>query len=113
MVETGDTDTELPLPTKEPPQLPEYQFQDAPVPSEPPETDKVVAPPQVGLTDALAPVGSVDNAFTVTGKQVATLDPQILSAVTQIFPEVTPNVVVIVVVPCPPVMFAPAGAVHA
>ena len=60
VVELGDTVIEEPLPTKVPPQPPEYQFQEAPVPSEPPPTVKVVAPPQVGFTLALAQDGPTD-----------------------------------------------------
>ena len=63
----GDTTTEAPVPTKVPPQLPEYQFQEAPVPSEPPVTLSVVGlEEQIGLRLALAPVGAVDGVFTLT-----------------------------------------------
>ena len=55
------------MPTKVPPQLPEYQFHDAPVPSEPPVAERVVAPlGHVGFTEAVAPVGAVELLFTVT-----------------------------------------------
>ena len=64
-MDPGDT-LGLPEPTKVPEQLPEYQFHDAPVPSEPPERLNVVAPPQVGFTDADAPVGAVELVFIVT-----------------------------------------------
>ena len=40
------------------------------------------------------------------------LFPQLLPAVTQIFPDVLPNVTVIDVLPCPAVMTDPVGAVH-
>ena len=66
VVLAGDTAIELPVPTSVPPQLPEYQFQAAPVPSEPPDTDKVVEPPQIGLGVAEALVGAVDGALMVT-----------------------------------------------
>ena len=65
----GDTTTEAPVPTKVPPQLPEYQFHDAPVPSEPPLTDKVVFPEQIGLGLAPAPIGAVDGALIVIAVQ--------------------------------------------
>ena len=51
---------EAPLPTNVPPQVPEYQNQDAPVPREPPATLKVVTPPQVGFGLALAEDGAPD-----------------------------------------------------
>ena len=47
-------------------QLPEYQLYDAPVPSVPPISVNVVAPPQVGLRLAVADVGATDGALTVT-----------------------------------------------
>lgn len=59
-MEPGATVIEDPLPTKVPGQPPEYQFQEAPVPSEPPPTVNVVAPPHVGLTLALAQDGPTD-----------------------------------------------------
>lgn len=62
----GDTEMDAPVPTKVPPQLPEYQFQAAPVPNEPPLTDNVVEPLHIGLELAVAPVGSVEGVFTVT-----------------------------------------------
>ena len=64
-MDAGDT-LGLPDPTKVPEQLPLYQFHDAPVPSEPPDRLNVVAPPQVGLVDAEAPVGAVELVFIVT-----------------------------------------------
>jgi len=52
---------DVPVPRKVPPQLPEYQFQLAPEPSDPPETVSVVEEPgQIGLADAVIPVGAVD-----------------------------------------------------
>ncbi len=62
----GDTAIELPVPTNVPPQLPEYHVHTAPVPNEPPVTDNVVAPPQIGFGLAEALVGSVDAVLTVT-----------------------------------------------
>ena len=54
-----------PVPTKVPPQLPLYHFQLAPLPAEPPTTDKVTAVgPHTVLADAVAPVGAVDNELT-------------------------------------------------
>ena len=78
----GDTAMELPVPTSVPPQLPEYQFQAAPVPSEPPDTVKVVEPPQMGLGFADALVGSVDNVFTVTVTEVQLVVLQVPTALT-------------------------------
>ena len=60
VVEPGETFIEEPLPTNEPPQAPEYQNHWAPVPREPPETNKVVEPPQVGFGLALAEDGAPD-----------------------------------------------------
>lgn len=55
------------MPTTVPPQLPEYQVHTAPVPNEPPETERVVGlPAQTGFMLAEAPVGSVDDELTVT-----------------------------------------------
>ena len=54
------------MPTKVPPQLPVYHCHEAPVPKLPPVTERVVAPPQVGFTDAVAPIGAVELVFTVT-----------------------------------------------
>jgi hypothetical protein len=51
---------EDPVPTKPPPQPPEYHFHDAPVPNEPPPTLNVVDPPQVGFGLALAKDGPLD-----------------------------------------------------
>ena len=70
MVTVGATTIESPDPTDIPPQLPEYQFQLAPVPSTPPNTDRVVDwLGHVGsmLTEALvAAVELVFVTFTVT-----------------------------------------------
>ena len=46
---------------------PAYHFHDAPVPNDPPTTLILVLPPtQIAGDAALAPVGAVDNVFTVT-----------------------------------------------
>ena len=66
MVEVGETVMLEPVPASVPPQEPEYHFQDAPVPKEPPLTDSVLGCPQVVLGLALADVGFVDGVFTVT-----------------------------------------------
>ena len=79
-MDPGDT-LGLPEPTKVPEQLPEYQFHDAPVPSEPPERLNVVAPPQVGFTDADAPVGAVELVFIVNVLNADTGLPQPLLTV--------------------------------
>ena len=65
MLDVGETITEVPLPTKVPPQLPLYQFQLAPVPSEPPTTVSVVlAPLHIVLVPEM-PVGVTEGWFTV------------------------------------------------
>ena len=82
VVEPGETDIELPVPTEVTPQPPVYQFHEAPVPKEPPMTDNVVAPPQVGFTLADILAGVVDDEFTVTvtGAQTVVLqDPSALT----------------------------------
>lgn len=50
----------MPVPTGVTPQPPVYHLQEAPVPSEPPLKDKVVAPPQMGFGLAEAEEGAVD-----------------------------------------------------
>ena len=61
MVEDGATEMEEPVPTKVPPQLPEYHCQLAPVPNEPPTTERVtVCPGQVGLALVPALVAATD-----------------------------------------------------
>jgi hypothetical protein len=63
----GETVIELPVPTCVPPQLPEYQTQPAPVPSEPPTLVSVVEPPlQIGFVEEVMDVGATDRVFTVT-----------------------------------------------
>ena len=63
---------ELPLPTNVPPQLPEYQFQAAAVPNEPPDKLSVVvdALTQTGFGLALALAGATETDDTFTDKQV-------------------------------------------
>ena len=75
MVDAGETENGLPVPTKVPPQLPEYHRQVAPVPSEPPETLRFVElPAQIGFTDAVALVGFVDSVLTA----IATLTHKVV-----------------------------------
>ncbi len=65
VVEVGLTEMLSPVPTDDPPQLPEYHCQAAPVPSEPPERLNVVELPlQIveGLADAL--VAATESEFT-------------------------------------------------
>lgn len=65
-MDAGDTESGLPVPTNIPPQLPEYQRQVAPVPSEPPEILRFVElPSQIGFTDADALVAAVEFVLTV------------------------------------------------
>ena len=65
-MEVGVTDNELPLPSREPLQLPLYHFQVAPVPKLPPVLVRVVLwPLQIVVALALAEVTGVDVSFTV------------------------------------------------
>lgn len=65
-----------PVPSGVPPQEPEYHFQEAPVPKEPPFTVNVVGCPQVVVKLAVAEAGSVDGVFTVTVTCLHTVVPQ-------------------------------------
>ena len=57
-------------------------------------------------------VPTVGLGSTVIVLQFGALDPQALLSDTQTDPEETPNVTVIVLVPCPTVMLAPDGMVQ-
>jgi len=75
---------EPPVATNPPPQLPEYQFHAAPVPSEPPDTFKVVElPAQIGVGVADAAVGFVEGELTVTVTLVHPVVLHVPSALTQ------------------------------
>ena len=66
MVEVGLTVIEVPVPTSVPAQLPEYHFQDAPEPSEPPVTVSVVEfPAQIVVVPEIE-VAAADSDDTVT-----------------------------------------------
>jgi hypothetical protein len=78
----GETAIVAPVPTKVPPQLPEYQVQAAPVPNDPPVTDNVVEPLQIGFMLADALVGSVDRVLTVTITDAQLVLLQVPSALT-------------------------------
>ena len=83
VVDAGFTIIELPLPIGEPaPHPPEYQYQSAPVPNEPPETVNVLGDPEhtVGLL-ALITDASFEFVFTVI-VMAATLDVSQPSALT-------------------------------
>jgi hypothetical protein len=111
----GVTEIEPPVPTNVPPQLPVYQFQDAPAPNEPPVTVNVEDPPEQTVEgDALAPVGADDAADTVTGKLEEAPDPHELVPETVIFPEEAEpeKFTVIELVPLPVAILAPEGSVH-
>ena len=82
VVEPGETDMELPVPARVTPHPAEYQFHEAPLPREPPMTDNVVAPPQVGFTLTEAPVGAVDDEFTVTVTEAQVVVLHVPSALT-------------------------------
>ena len=57
----------VPVPTFVPPQLPEYQIQEEPVPNEPPDTDKVVLLPlHTGFGAADAEEAAVERVLIVT-----------------------------------------------
>ena len=67
---------ELPVPAEAPPQLPVYQTQVAPVPSEPPTTDRVVLCPKQIAEFPEIEVGAVEITSTVIVAQlVVTLQP--------------------------------------
>ena len=62
----GLTDIDAPMLTAVPPQLPLYQCQLAPVPSEPPFTLKVALPPLQIVVAPFTEVAAVELLFTVT-----------------------------------------------
>ena len=64
--DVGLTVTDEPVPTKVPPQLPEYHFQLAPVPRLPPLTVRVVLPPLQMVVVPVMPVAAVERLLTVT-----------------------------------------------
>ena len=77
---TGDT----PDITYVPPQEPVNQFQLAPVPREPPVTDKVVEAPLHKIAgEAEAEVGAVDNELTVTATLTHEVELQVPTALTK------------------------------
>jgi hypothetical protein len=64
-----------------------YHCQEAPVPKLPPVTERDFdVPKQVLLNVIDTPVGAVDKLPTVTARVLTGLLPQLLSAVTDIFP---------------------------
>jgi len=63
----GFTLIDVPEPAPGPPQMPEYQFQEAPVPNEPPVTESVeLLPAQTGLGKADMLPAATEFEFTVT-----------------------------------------------
>lgn len=85
VVTAGDTEILDPEPAKMPPETaphpPEYQVQDAPEPSEPPATVRVVElPEQIGFGAAEALAGAVERVFTVTVKLAHAVVLQVPSA---------------------------------
>jgi hypothetical protein len=63
----GLTVTHDPVPTYVPPQLPEYHFQAAPVPNDPPCTHSVVlCPGQTGFALGEMPEAATESVFSVT-----------------------------------------------
>ena len=84
MVVVGLTASELPLPTAVPPQDPLYHWNAAPVPSDPPVTDKVVPlPVQIVPGEAPADAGAVDAVFTVMVTEAQAVVLQVPSARTK------------------------------
>jgi hypothetical protein len=69
VVAAGVTEMLEPVPTKVPPQLPEYHCQLAPVPNDPPVLDSVTdVPSQTTEEDVDAEVGAEDKVFTVIAR---------------------------------------------
>lgn len=104
-----------PVPAEVPPQEPVNHSQLAPVPSDPPVTDRVLdVPKQVLLLVMVTPVGAVDTLPTVTASVLTALVPQELDAVTVIFPlsPELPVVTVIEFVTAPEVIAQPDGTVQ-
>ena len=73
---------DAPDPAEVPPQLPVNHCHEAPVPSDPPTTESVVEPPQVGFVVALIEVGAVEFVFTVTVKEAQVVVLQVPDALT-------------------------------
>ena len=72
-----------PVPSNVPPQLAEYHFHEAPVPNDPPTSERSVDDPlQIGLTVALILVGATDKIFTVIVMESQTVVLQVPSALT-------------------------------
>lgn len=69
-------------------------------------------PAQTVSGPVMLPGGAGGGEITIV-KQVAVLVPHEFDAVTQIFPPVAPKVTVMLVVPCPELIVAPDGTVHA
>ena len=111
---TGETEIEAPVPTKVPPQLPEYQVQTAPVPNEPPDTDKVVGlPEQTGFIFADAPVGLVDDVLTVIVKEAQVVVLQVPSDLTKYVVVLAGDTVIKAPVPIKVPPQVPEDQVHA
>jgi hypothetical protein len=84
VVVVGETLMDEPVPTKVPPQLPEYHTQDAPDPKAPPDTlNTLEPPPQSGLGLALAEEGGEDPEFTLTVTAAQPVVLQFPSALTK------------------------------
>ena len=66
MVLPGETFMASPVPVGVPPHNPVNHSVDAPVPFDPPSTVNVVLLPLQMVVVPVAPVGAVDNVFTVT-----------------------------------------------
>jgi hypothetical protein len=80
----GFTVIDVPVPMYVPPQLAEYHFHEAPVPSEPPCGVRVVlCPAQMGFAVAEMPVGVVDRDFTTMGRLAQGVVLQSPSALTK------------------------------
>jgi hypothetical protein len=82
VVDEGETEIDDPDPAEVPPQLPVNHSHEAPVPSDPPTTESVVDPPQVGFVVALIDVGAVELVLTVTVKEAQVVVLQVPDALT-------------------------------
>ena len=108
----GSTTMLEPDPAEVPPHEPVNHCQLAPNPRPPPVTVNVFGvPAHVLLLVIDIPVGATDGLPIAIPKVLAVLVPQLLPAVTVMFP-VCPTVHVIDVVPEPEVIVHPVGTVH-
>lgn len=80
----GDTVIDAPVPAGVPPQFAVYQVQAAPVPSDPPLTERVVElPGHIGFADAPMLEAAVENVLTVTVTDTQAVVLHVPSALTK------------------------------